>query len=323
MNDNKWCILIISLPGQSGTPRMRVWRALKARGAGILRDGVYVLPESEETRAVLQEQVGNVQEAGGTAYLLTDSSDESGLGTEFRSLFDRTAEYDEWLAKVVELTDGLAGLDEPEARRKEAQLRRDFEALAGTDYFPGKPKARAAQALLEMAAAVNARFSPDEPTARLGSIEPRVVSEFRRRHWATRCNLWVDRVASAWLIRRFIDPKASFVWLAHPGDCPPDAVGFDFDGATFSHVENLVTFEVLLRAFELVQDPALAKLGALVHYLDVGGMPVAEAAGFVAMLAGVKHQSCDDDALLDAAGTLLDHLYAAYAQAASTGGAQC
>ena len=323
MNDDRWCILIISLPGQSGTPRMRVWRALKARGAGILRDGVYVLPESEETRAVLQEQVGNVQGAGGTAYLLTYSSDDSGLGTEFRSLFDRSAEYDEWLAKVAELIDGLAGLDEPEARRKEAQLRRDFDALAGTDYFPGKPKVRAAQALLDMAAAVNTRFSPDEPTARLGSIKPRATSEFRGRRWATRRNLWVDRVASAWLIRRFIDPEASFVWLAHPRDCPPDAIGFDFDGATFSHVENLVTFEVLLRTFELAENPALAKLGALVHYLDVGGMPVAEAAGFVTMLAGVKHQCSDDDALLDAAGTLLNHLYVAYAQAASTGGAQC
>ena len=120
-------------------------------------------------------------------------------------------------------------------------------------------------------------------------------------------------MASAWLIERFIDPAASFLWLAHPRDCPADAVGFDFDGATFSHVEHLVTFEVLVRSFDLTGDLALNKVGALVHYLDVGGMPVAEAAGFVAMLAGAKHQAADDDALLDRAGALLDHLYAGYA----------
>ncbi len=323
MSDEAWCILIISLPGQSGTPRMRIWRALKARGAGILRDGVYVLPESEETRTALQEQVGNAQEAGGTAYLLTYSPDDSHLGPVFRSLFDRSAEYGEWLAKVAELIDGLAALDEPEARRKEAQLRREFEALANIDYFPGEAKAQAEQGLQEMAGALNARFSPDEPAAKLGSIEPRAISEFREQRWATRRNLWVDRVASAWLIRRFIDPEASFVWLAHSRDCPPDTIGFDFDGATFSHVGNFVTFEVLVRTFGLAENPGLAKLGALVHYLDVGGMPIAEAAGFVTMLAGIKHQCSDDDALLEAAGALIDHLYAAYAHRASTGGAQC
>lgn len=323
MNNEKWCILIISLPGQSGTPRMRIWRALKARGAGILRDGVYLLPDSAETRTVLQEQVGNVQEAGGTAFLLTYSSDDSRLGAEFRSLFDRSAQYTEWLAKVAALIDGLAALGEPEARRKEAQLRRELEGLASTDYFPGEAKAQAEQGLQEMADILNTRFSPDEPTARLGSIEPRAISEFRGRRWATRRHLWVDRVASAWLIRRFIDPEASFVWLAHPRDCPPDALGFDFDSATFSHVENLVTFEVLLRTFGLIEDPALVKLGALVHYADVGGMPVAEAPGFVTMLAGVKHQCNNDDALLDAASALLDHLYAAYAHGAQIEGAQC
>ena len=323
MINERWYILIISLPGQSGTPRMRVWRALKASGAAILRDGVYVLPESKETHSVLQEQAGNVQEAGGTAYLLTYPANDSRLGTEFRNLFDRSAEYGEWLARVAGFVNGLAALDEPEARRKEAQLRREFEGLASTDYFPGAAKGRAEQGLQEMSDAVIARFSPDEPTARLGSIEPRAISEFRGRRWATRRHLWVDRVASAWLILRFIDPEASFVWLSHPCDCPPDAVGFDFDGATFTHVENLVTFEVLLRAFELTENPALAKLGALVHYLDVGGTPVVEAAGFITMLAGVKHQCRDDDALLDAASALLDFLYAAYAHETPTGGVQC
>lgn len=323
MNLEKWCILIISLPGQSGTPRMRIWRALKARGAGILRDGVYILPDSEENRAVLQDQVNAVREAGGRAYLLTYASDNLPLETEFRSLFDRSADYAEWQARVTELIDGQAALGEPEARRKQTQLRRDYESLANIDYFPGAAKAQAEKGLQQMTQAINASFSPDEPTARPGSIEPRTISEFRGRCWATRCNLWVDRVASAWLIRRFIDAEAIFLWLTLPEDLPPEALGFDFDGATFSHVDNLVTFEVLLRSFGLADDSALTKLGGLVHYADVGGMPVAEASGFVTMLTGIKHQCHDDDAFLDAAGTLLDHLYAAYTHADAAGDHQC
>lgn len=296
---------------------MRLWRTLKASGAGLLRDGVYVLPESESTRGLLQGQAANVQQAGGTAYLLIHSPDDSQLEAEFRNLFDRSHDYAEWLIKVGEFTDTLHTLGEPEARRKESQLRRKFEGITAIDYFPDDAKGRAERGLEEMADAVNARFSPGEPTAGKGSIVPCDTGEYRGRRWATRHQLWVDRVASAWLIRRFIDPDASFVWLTHPADCPPDAVGFDFDGALFSHAGNLVTFEVLLQSFGLADNPALAKLGALVHYLDVGGIPVAEADGFATMLAGVKHQCFDDDSLLAASSNLLDHLYAAYTHDAS------
>ena len=128
----------------------------------------------------------------------------------------------------------------------------------------------------------------------------------------------MDRAASAWLIRRFIDPNASFLWLRTPAACPHDAVGFDFDHATFTHVGDAVTFEVLLYAFELETDPALSRIGALVHYLDVGGAPVADAAGFIAMLSGLKQSCSDDDAFLAGASPLLDHLYTAYRQDANT-----
>lgn len=323
MKAQKWCVLIINLPGQSGTPRVRLWRAMKACGAGLLRDGVYVLPESREVHELLQEQVINVQEAGGTAFLLTYSPDDSHLEAEFRRLFDRSADYAEWLGQVGELIDTLASLDEPEARRKETQLRRKFEGLTATDYFPDEARERAERGLKEMTAAINARFSPDEPTAGTGGINPCNISEYRGRRWATRHKLWVDRMASAWLIQRFIDPEASFVWLSSPSDCPDDAIGFDYDGAPFTHVGDLVTFEVLIRSFDLTGDPALIRLGALVHYVDVGGVPVTEADGFILMLAGIKHQCKDDDSILSAAIGLLDHLYAAYTHSTRQEGTKC
>src|SRR5574337_918282 len=100
----------------------------------------------------------------------------------------------------------------------------------------------------------------------------------RHRLWATRARPWVDRLASAWLIRRFIDPEARFLWLTRPEDCPPEALGFDFDGAAFTHVGARVSFETLLASFGL-EAGALQRLGLLVHFLDVGGIQPPEAAG--------------------------------------------
>jgi hypothetical protein len=116
-------------------------------------------------------------------------------------------------------------------------------------------------------------------------------------------------VASAWLIQRFIDRKPRFVWLGKPEDCSRKALGFDFDGASFTHVGDRVTFEVLMASFGLEEDPALARLATLVHALDVGGEPVPEAAGFEAVLAGARERVADDDALLAEMGVVLDSLY--------------
>jgi hypothetical protein len=124
-------------------------------------------------------------------------------------------------------------------------------------------------------------------------------------------------VASAWLIRRFIDPAARFKWLAKPSDCPKSALGFDFDGAAFTHVGDRVTFETLMASFGLEDDAALARLAALVHQLDVGGEPVPEAVGFEAVLAGARERLDDDDALLAEISTVLDSLYAHFERQAA------
>jgi hypothetical protein len=135
--------------------------------------------------------------------------------------------------------------------------------------------------------------------------------------WATRKNLWVDRMASAWLIRRFIDREARFVWLDHPRQRPKRAIGFDFDGAQFTHADGRVTFEVLAATFGLEHDAALASIGQSVHYLDVGGIPVADAKGLETLLKGAKEQSRSDDALLAEATRIFDLLYSAYSPPAN------
>jgi hypothetical protein len=152
-------------------------------------------------------------------------------------------------------------------------------------------------------------LSSGEPQSIEATIPRLVTAEYQEQVWATRQRLWVDRVASAWLIRRFIDPAARFLWLESPEDCPPHALGFDFDGARFTHVGDRVTFEVLLTSFGLDNDRGLQRLGALVHTLDVGNGFVPEAAGFEAMLAGVRQRATDDDQLLNEMSPVLEAMY--------------
>ena len=308
-----WLMLVNSVSGENRTARMRIWRALKSSGAGSLRDGVYLLPLSDAARAVFEGQAAEAQAAGGTAHVLAFTTEDGPQQDELLRLFDRAADYAGLFERLGGFRNELAKSGETDARRQLSALRRDIGALVAIDFFPGASREQIDAALADAEAAINARFSPDEPHADPGSVPRRDRAIYRGRTWATRERLWVDRVASAWLIRRFIDPKAKFVWLKKPKDCPKSAVGFDFDGAEFTHVGARVTFEVLAAGFGLDQDPAIARLGALVHYLDVGGVAVPEAAGFAAIMAGARAQHADDDKLLKAMGGVLDALHAGYA----------
>jgi hypothetical protein len=322
MNKN-WFLFIANLPGRNQTLRMRVWRSLKASGAGTLRDGVYVLPMSGTAREVFERQQQEIQGGGGTAYILELAGEVGSLqGNALRALFDRTAEYEAIAATLHELRDELTKLDESEARRRLGAARREAAALSAVDFFPDESRTQLDSAMIDAETALTARFSPEEPHSAKGKILRRDRKEYRGRVWATRQRLWIDRVCSAWLIRRFIDPKAKFIWLKAPKDCPKRAIGFDFDGAPFTHIDSKVTFEVLVASFGLENDTALSRLGALVHYLDVGGIPVPEAAGFAAIVSGTRTLQRDDDALLKHISPVLDSLYRAYTTAEHEGSAK-
>jgi len=291
---------------------MRIWRGMKSAGAGLLRDGAYLLPASETSRKALDEQATEIKAAGGLAHVLSFDAETPEQHAEFLALFDRTAEYAGTIQSLEELQAGLPKLDEPQARQQLAAVIRDAAVIAARDFFPGEARKQIERALADAEAALNAHFAPDEPHASRRKPRQLNLKEYRGRTWATREHLWIDRVASAWLIRRFIDPQATFLWLERPKDCPKRAIGFDFDGAEFTHESSKVTFEVLVSSFGLEKDPGLARLGALVHHLDVGGIPTAEGPGFATIMAGARALQKDDDALLKAMTPVLDSLYAAY-----------
>ena len=308
-SQTSWVLLVLSLPTQGATARMRIWRALKALGCGSLRDGAYLLPATAEHTNALTELAQECLREGGTAWVLSavplDAGDDS-----YQVLFDRADDYNAQVKAWKAAASSMASLGAAELNRQHKRFQRDYEALRAVDFFPGDASAEAEAAWLAFGNQVARLLSPDEPEGTAGQIPKLDRADYQGRLWATRRRLWVDRVASAWLIRRFIDRDARFQWLAKPSDCPRKALGFDFDGATFSHVGDRVTFETLLASFGLETDPVLMRLGALVHSLDVGGEPIPEAKGFEAVLAGARERLADDDALLNEIGTVLDSLYA-------------
>ena len=319
VRDAAWLLLIVSLPTQSATARMRIWRALKALGCSALRDGAYLLPAGGNREQSLQDLADECTREGGSAWLMGVGPRSADEAQAYRQLFDRSEDYAELRSTWKDVNRTLSSLSMPELVRLQKKLRREYEALRATDFFAGEASVEADAAWSDFKQRVERVLSPDEPRETGGRIPRLDTTNYQGRLWATRRRPWVDRVASAWLIRRFIDPQARFRWLAKPEDCPKRALGFDFDGAAFTHVGDRVTFETLMASFGLEDDPALARLAAIVHSLDVGGEPAPDAKGFEAVLSGARERIADDDAVLGEMGAVLDSLYVHFEREAGRG----
>ena len=307
---NNWLSLITTLPTENATLRQRTWRALKASGAAVLRDGVYLMPERESCRATFDGLAADVRDGGGSAHVLRVEEPE---GDNFVGLFDRSNDFAVLLTEINAARQRLTTDTVQDVLRQTRKLRKSFGNITETDFFPAEAQKQTDAALRDLELSCACVLSPDEPQVREGNIDRLNVAQYQGRLWATRARPWVDRLASAWLIKRFIDRQARILWLAQPADGPPDALGFDFDGATFSHVGARVTFEVLIASFGLEQ-AGVVRMGALVHYLDVGGIQPPEAAGIESVLAGLRNAITDDDQLLAAASTVFDGLLTTFQQ---------
>ena len=300
--------LVLSLPTRNSTLRMRVWRALKDCGAAVLRDGVYLLPQ----QGGFDKLEKGIRSHGGFAMTLDATPHAAADQAALRERFDRTPEYGALVARISAAKASLASLGPRRGLTALRRLEQAADKLAAIDFFPGEAKEQAAAALASLKTRYAELYARNEPRSSMKGLRPLERVRYQKRVWATRKAPWVDRLASAWLIKRFIDRDAKFAWIARPSECPKKAVGFDYDGAEFTHVKNRVTFEVLAAAFGVDHDPALAKIAAAVHFLDVGGIPVADATGLETMLKGAKEKARSDDALLAEAIRTFDLLYSAY-----------
>jgi hypothetical protein len=210
--------------------------------------------------------------------------------------------------KTVEsLRVGFGQSDPSAIARVLHKQRRELESIAALDFFPDEARNRAQGVLAEAEGAVHKLLFSAQARAALGPGET-----LRARTWATRKPVWADRLACAWLIRRFVDPEASLLWLEKGQELVEGAVGFGFDGAHFANSATRITYEEMLARFDLAKNPALAKIGSIVRFLESGGTTVPEAAGVQTLLQGALRRSTGDYELLAEAEKTFDLLYEAY-----------
>ncbi|MEI7536087.1 MAG: chromate resistance protein ChrB domain-containing protein [Comamonadaceae bacterium] len=307
----RWLILTATLPTRPSALRVRVWRALKATGAGTLREGVYLLPSDAPTAQALWDMEHLIQESRVDAHMLVVDARDKTQEMAFRALFDRSELYAELLQSIKEVRRTIKSSSEIELHKALRGIEQQLHAAQAIDFFPGQSSEKASAALLALRSEVKRHLSPGEPRPRTQTMQRLAIEAFQGRTWATRKRPWIDRLASAWLIQRFVDKSAKFVWLTNLKKCPKTALGFDFDNARFTHVGDRVTFEVLAHTFGLDTDIGIQRLFELVHYIDIGGIPVDEAAGVETIVRGLQAQHAKDDALFDASLSIFDSLYTA------------
>src|SRR5689334_10868485 len=203
-----WLVAVTQLPTEDPDARMRVLRTLESLGTAVMRDGVYVLPDTPENRRALEALSDYIGKSAGNAQVLRVDAASPAQQDALERLFDRTARYEELIKTVKSLRVGFGHSDPNAIARVLQKQRRDFEAIAALDFFPAEPRKRAEQALARAEREVKALLSSSSLPAAFGPDE-----KLFGRAWATRKPAWADRLACAWLIRRFIDPEAKLCWL--------------------------------------------------------------------------------------------------------------
>lgn len=307
---SQWLVTVTQLPTDDPASRMRMLRTLESLGAAVMREGVYVLPDTPDNRRALERLAQYVAQNAGYASVLRVTASAEAQHAQFRRLFDRSARYEELTKNILSLRGALGVVDASAIARVLHKQRRDLEAIAALDFFPTEARDRTEQTLAQAEAAVRELLFPAQ-----GPAAPHAVEPMQRRTWATRRPLWADRLACAWLIRRFIDSEAKMLWLDKGAACPEEAIGYGYEGARFTNSESRVTFEQMLAQFGMSGHAALGRIGSIVHFLEVRGTPVPEAAGVQTLLQGAVRRATSDDDLMREAEKTFDLLYEAYSDA--------
>jgi hypothetical protein len=229
---------------------MRVLRTLESLGAAVMREGAYLLPDSADNRRALDALGEYAIKSGGAVHILHVSATSAAQSETFRRLFDRSARYEDLIKTVESLRVGFGQSDPSAISRVLHKQRRELESISALDFFPTEARVRTQNALAELEGEVKKLLFPTQSKAPLGPGETLL-----RRTWATRKPLWADRLACAWLIRRFVDPEATMVWLDKAENPPANALGFAFDGAHFTNSETRVMYEEMLSRLDLAKIP--------------------------------------------------------------------
>jgi hypothetical protein len=314
-----WLLLVHQLPPRPSRVRVKTWRRLQALGAVAVRNAVWVLPNSPQAREDFEWMKAEIGALGGQAIVFAATHVENASGEEIVAAFRaaRQADFEAMTRAIVDLgvaksRRGAAAL-KPAARRRIARAlrasRHRLGQLDGIDFFqaPGRDEVVAAIEALESRLQTETRRRTPSSGARLPK------NGFQGRRWITRPRPGVDRMSSAWLIRRFIDPTASFGFSGTVPEGSAD-VPFDMFGVEFGHHGPACTFETLLHRFGLFS-PGLSWIARIVHTLDLkdeAAPPLPEAPGVGRLIEGLRLAYADDHELLERGMTIFEALYRAY-----------
>lgn len=305
----QWLVLTYSLPtGPNSSPRVALWRRLRRLGAVTISGGAYLLPDQAVCREAFQWLAQEIHQAQGEALILHVAQVEGLREADTIQLFHtaRRKDYAELEAQVDALEQQLAAdaITRGAALDGLERLRRRLAELSRIDYFAAPEGAQLAARLDQLATAL----APPSPAP---LVAPATLVAYQGRRWATRPRPHVDRLACAWLIRRFIDSTATIVYTTTPA---PDDVTFDTTGGTFTHSGSRCTFETMVQAFGL-DAPALQVVGEIVHMIDLNDGQYAhpEIAGLAAVLEGWLHSEGADEARESWGRALFEGLYQAIA----------
>jgi len=315
-------MLIHQLPPRPTNLRVRIWRKLQKLGAVAIKNSVYVLPANERTNEDFQWLKQEIESAGGEAAVFRADSVEGTTDNEIIASF-RKARDDEFTEITAQL-DGLAGSIREQTRGKhlsagrlaahETELDRlhaELERVIANDFFEAKGQTAAQNAYQRCQAIIRSAQTP----ARKESKSPRksdtlATRDYQGRRWMTRRNIHIDRLASAWLIKQFVDKHPRFYFVAE-GETVPDAIRFDMFGAEFTHQGEDCTFETMVKRFGLSKVKGLRELGEIVHDIDLKDdkFQRLEAAGLSAIINGLSETFSDDRKRLQQATVIFDSLF--------------
>lgn len=312
-SEPRWLLLIHQIPPKPDYARVKIWRRLQSLGAVAIKNAVYVLPRGDQTREDFQWVQKEVEQSGGQASICEARFVDGLSDVEVEALLNaaRDSEYAALADDIRNLTDGLPAGEltqelQSELRAQVPRLKKRFEQIAALDFFRASRRG-GVEGLLS---ALEARLQPTEHVDQVDS-GPLAVESYRGRIWVTRRGVHVDRMASAWAIRRFIDPEARFRFVADRTYKPKTGeVRFDMFEADFTHEGDLCTFEVLIKRFGL-KERALTPIAEIVHDIDLKDAKFRreETAGVAAAVAGIAMGTRDDEQRLAQGAVLFEGLF--------------
>ncbi len=299
MTEPRWLLLAHQLPTRLSNARVKTWRRLQQLGAVPARNSVYVLPNTEQCREDFEWLRSEIVALGGEATVFTADAISQGGGEDIVAVFqaNRTRDYRVLQKEIHRLLATVRGKRSTADRRQKTAravraVRERFEALERIDFFGAVARDETAAALADLERKV-AGPAPARGTTSTGSRK----AQFQGRRWVTRRRPGVDRMASAWLIRHFVDPKAVFAFVDKPAESD---VPFDMYAGGFGHRGGLCTFEVLCEEFGIAAPP-VTRIAQIVHDLDLKEHTynAPEAAVIGRMIEGLRGVHADDAALLE------------------------